>query len=72
VARAPYVWWLPPEKESYVCPFCEERVSIDETRVAAPIDDPSHPWWKVPQRRTRFYYSRFWENWPFTKGRVFL
>jgi len=72
VARAPYVWWLPPDEDEYLCPFCEERVRLEDARVRAPIDDPEHPWWKVPQERTRFYYARFWENWAFTKGRVFI
>ena len=72
VARAPYIWWLPPEQTEYTCPYCEEQVSADDARVTAPIDDRDHPWWKIPQGRTRFYYSRFWENWPCTKSRTFL
>jgi len=72
IARAPYLWWLPPGSESYHCPFCDEQVTLAESRATAPSDDPSHPWWKVPQGRSRFYYARFWENWPYTKGRVFL
>ncbi|HET7038318.1 MAG TPA: hypothetical protein VFH97_00430 [Gemmatimonadales bacterium] len=72
VAKAPYVWWLAPGVTSYHCPFCDEQVTLEESRVTAPSDEPSHPWWKVPQGRSRFYYARFWENWPYTKGRVFL
>ena len=72
VARAPYLWWVDPGRDAYVCVFCEGPVSVDASRVQAPADEPQHPWWKVPQARTRFYYARFWENWPFTKGRVFL
>ncbi|MCH7874433.1 MAG: hypothetical protein IH965_03945 [Gemmatimonadetes bacterium] len=71
-ARAPYIWWVPPKQDEYTCPFCETHVALEESRVTAPIDDPEHPWWKVPQARSRFYYARFWENWPHTKGRVFL
>ena len=72
VARAKYIWWLAPGEDGYTCPFCDSRVSLQDSAATPPIDDDAHPWWKVPQSRTRFYYSRFWENWPFTKGRVFL
>jgi len=72
VARAPYVWWLAPRAEEYQCPFCAQMVRAADAPATAPSDDPAHPWWKVPQTRTRFYYSRLWENWPYTRGRVFL
>jgi hypothetical protein len=72
VARAPYIWWLPPGVDHYHCPFCDRPVTLEESRITPPNEDPAHPWWKVPQARTRFYYSRFWENWAYTKGRVFL
>jgi hypothetical protein len=72
VARAPYIWWLAPDADSYHCPFCDKQVTLAESRIESPSDQPSHPWWKVPQGRNRFYYARFWENWPYTKGRVFL
>lgn len=72
IARAPYIWWVPPDEDGYTCSFCGEKVIADEHLVGVPADDPSHPWWKVPQGKNRFYYARFWENWPFTKGRTFL
>lgn len=72
VARAPYIWWLPPGSDTYHCPFCNQDVTWAESQIAPPSEDPAHPWWKVPQGRNRFYYARFWENWPYTKGRVFL
>ena len=71
-ARAPYIWWVPPEVESYLCPFCSKRVAVAEAAIAPPADDAAHPWWKVPQDRSRAYYQRFWENWDVTKGRVHL
>lgn len=71
-ARAPYVWWIGPEVESYLCPYCGKRVTVAEARVSRPSDDTSHPWWKVPQNRSKAYYSRFWENWEVSFGRVFL
>ncbi|NIN11525.1 MAG: hypothetical protein GTN62_08470 [Gemmatimonadales bacterium] len=71
-ARASYIWWVPPGLGSYRCPFCGEDVKVSEALVARPVDDPDHPWWRVPQRRKRFYYLRFWENWEYTKGRVHL
>lgn len=72
IARAPYIWWVAPGDASYTCAFCRGSVTVADHTVTPPSDDPSHPWWRVPQGRNRFYYARFWENWPFTKGRVFL
>ena len=72
VARAPYVWWLEPGDTGFTCLFCQADVSADDAATTSPLDNDDHPWWKVPQQRTRFYYARLWENWPFTKGRVFL
>lgn len=72
VARAPYIWWVPADVEAYECVFCKRTVPVSEHLVTAPSEDPQHPWWRVPQGKSRFYYARFWENWPFTKGRVFL
>ncbi len=71
-ARAPYIWWMAPDEDHFKCPFCSEMAHLEDCGITAPIDDRDHPWWRVPQSRTRFYYTRFWENWPFTKGRTFL
>ncbi len=71
-AKAPYLWWVAPGVASYTCPFCRERAVVSKCLVSAPVDDSNHPWWKVPQRRNRAYYVRFWENWDPTKGRVYL
>ena len=71
-ARAPYVWWMDPEVESYLCPYCRKRVVVNEALLSRPVDDTSHPWWKVPQNRSKTYYARFWENWEVTFGRTFL
>jgi hypothetical protein len=72
IARAPYLWWVLPEDPEYRCPFCQAKVKPADHAATAPSDDPAHPWWKVPQGRNRFYYMRFWENWPYTRGRAFL
>lgn len=72
IAKAPYIWWVAPEETSYRCSFCGETVTAADHLVTPPSEDPKHPWWRVPQGKNRFYYARFWENWPFTKGRVFL
>ncbi len=71
-AKAPYIWWVAPDVESYLCPFCGKRTSVAEATVLRPVDDAEHPWWRVPQGRSRYYYIRFWENWEVTKGRVHL
>lgn len=71
-AKAPYIWWVAPGLVSFPCPFCRESGAVTEFLVTAPADDPHHPWWKVPQDRNRAYYARFWENWPVTRGRVYL
>ena len=72
VAKAPYIWWLEPGRDAFTCAFCGDACAADSARITAPVDDDDHPWWRVPQARSRFYYARLWENWPFTKGRVFL
>ena len=72
VARARYIWWAPPGAREYACPFCAETVVIAETITGVPATDPMHAWWKVPHRRTRFWYASFWAQWPYTKGRIFL
>lgn len=78
-AKAPYVWWVHPNEESYKCPYCGKKVTVisrnffaKSALITGPSEDPEHPWWRVPQNRTYAYYLRFWENWPITKGRVFL
>lgn len=71
-ARAPYIWWVPSDVTSFLCPYCAARLSVDSARITAPFHDPTHPWWRVPQRRSRRYYLRFWDNWEVTKGRVHL
>ncbi len=71
-ARAPYIWWVPPNRTAYTCSHCAKRVAVADHVVAAPAADSRHPWWKVPQHRTRAYYRRFWENWPVSKGRIYL
>ena len=72
IARAPYIWWAPPTLAEYECPFCGERVTVANTLTGIPATDPLHAWWKVPHKRTRFWYASFWERWPYTKGRIFL
>jgi len=71
-ARAPYLWWVSPGVSAWTCPFCDEWVDPGAAEVLRPVEDEKHPWWRVPQHRSRFYYSRFWSNWPVTHGRVFL
>ena len=71
-ARAPYIWWVPSNVAEVNCPYCHARISVDTVRVVAPVRDRTHPWWRVPQGRSRPYYLRFWENWAVTKGRVHL
>ena len=45
---------------------------IKGAAVTPPADDPSHPWWKVPQDASYDTYYKLWEKWRCTKGRVFL
>ncbi|HEX9692302.1 MAG TPA: hypothetical protein VGA22_09420 [Gemmatimonadales bacterium] len=72
VAKAPYTWWVSLNETTFHCPFCQAHAEIEQVAVAPPVRDSAHPWWKVPQHRTRFYYARFWDNWDYTKGRAFL
>jgi hypothetical protein len=69
-AKAPYVWWVAPGVVRYRCPFCGGQVVISRALVAPPVENPQHPWWKVPQHRSRFYYVTFWERWGLPRGRV--
>jgi DNA-directed RNA polymerase subunit RPC12/RpoP len=71
-ARAAYIWWVPSDITSFMCPYCSTRLPVETVRVTPPADDKTHPWWRVPQDRLRRYYLRFWENWEVTKGRVHL
>jgi hypothetical protein len=78
-AKAPYVWWVHPDQKQFDCPYCGQVAKVESHNAfergsaqLAPVDDPDHPWRKVPQGRPYSYYLRFWENWPVTKGRVIL
>lgn len=79
VAKAPYVWWVPPGTDRFSCPFCSRNADVRGQNVfkrgvlaERPAEIADHPWRKVPQDRDYGYYLRFWENWDFTKGRVVL
>ena len=78
-AEAPYIWWIPMDEKWYVCHYCKRRLAVAGANafmkgaaVTPPADDPNHPWWKVPQNASYDTYYKLWENWPCTKGRVFL
>ncbi len=78
-AGAPYIWLIPMSEKWYVCHYCQRRVGVARANafmkgaaVTPPADDPNHPWWKVPQDASYDTYYKLWENWPCTKGRVFL
>ncbi len=78
-AGAPYIWWIPKSEKWYTCNYCARRVAITQANafmkgaaVTSPADDPNHPWQKVPQNASYDTYYKLWENWPATKGRVFL
>ena len=78
-ARAPYIWWVPPDQEQYTCPYCGRESAVRGRNIftpgvltASPAEDVDHPWGKVPQNRPYAYYIRFWENWDVTRGRVVL
>ena len=40
-ARAPYVWWVSQEVESYLCPFCGKRVRVADAAIPRWRDPPS-------------------------------
>lgn len=62
VAGAPYIWWVLPEEATYECPYCRKSVSVTSALVRAPADDPSHPWWRVPQQLSHAAAAAFWEG----------
>lgn len=61
VAGAPYIWWVGPEEESYPCAYCGKTVTVAQTLVTAPHQDPAHPWWQVPQGLSHAESTAFWE-----------
>jgi hypothetical protein len=61
VAGAPYVWWVGPEEQSYTCAFCGAPVSVESVRITKPIEDPTHPWWQVPQGLSYRDSLSYWE-----------
>ena len=74
---APYIWWIPADERFYECNFCGQRAVVSSTNafqrgvgVQPPSDDPTHPWWQVPQDKSYSYYYSYWEQWPCTKGRI--
>lgn len=72
VSKAPYIWWVPPDSDSYDCPFCEHLVEVPLSLLIVPFEDSEHPWWKIPQRRTQSFYQRLWGNWEASAGRIIL
>ncbi len=71
-SRAPYIWWVAPDTESYPCPFCDDTVQVALSLVPVPREDPDHPWWRIPQDRTQSFYQRLWKNWEASSGRTIL
>ena len=74
---AAYIWWIPADERFYECNFCGQRAVVEKTNafqrsveITPPADDPTHPWWQVPQDKSYSYYREYWEEWPCTKGRI--
>ena len=61
VAGAPYIWWVSPAAEVYACAYCSSSVTVQSARIAKPSDDPSHPWWQVPQGLSYKESLAYWE-----------
>ena len=72
VAGAPYMWWIQPTQESFVCPYCTEDVSYDAARARNPSLHPKHPWWRVPQNWDASGYRDYWSKWYIGRGRAYL
>lgn len=72
VSKAPYIWWVLPDVQSYHCPYCRDEVIVPRSIVVKPSDAQDHPWHKIPQGRSRAFYQRLWENWEVTASRVVL
>lgn len=72
VSKAPYIWWVLPHVDSYVCPFCRGTVEVPPSLTIRPADEPDHPWRRIPQNRSQPFYQRLWANWEVTAGRVVL
>ena len=70
VAGAQYLWWVQPHESEYRCPQCGASVRVSAFAVKRPIDDPSHPWWQVPQNMSFEEAASFWVHQG--QGRVYL
>src|SRR2546425_8919869 len=60
IAEAPYIWWVQPHEQRYECPYCRSAVIVSNAKVNRPVDDPSHPWWAVPQGMTFEAARHYW------------
>ncbi len=62
VAGAPYVEWMDPQEREHRCPFCAATVDVERAAVPRPVDDPEHPWRKVPQGMSPVDALTFWRG----------
>jgi DNA-directed RNA polymerase subunit RPC12/RpoP len=58
VAGAPYVWWVQPQETEYRCPYCGAPAEV--ATITRPVDNPSHPWSRMPQHATFEEAAAFW------------
>lgn len=70
IAGASYVWWTQTDEASYRCPYCGEHVLVEHARVTRPVDDETHPWWRVPQDLGFQEAAAFWATQG--QGRIYL
>lgn len=60
VAGAANVWWVQPHETKYQCPYCGTSVEVSAALVKRPLDDPTHPWWRVAQNMSFDTARSFW------------
>ena len=62
VGGASYIWWVQLAETQYCCSYCGTIVEVVAFPATRPVDDPSHPWWQVPQRLGFDQAAAFWRE----------
>lgn len=70
VAGSPYIWWVLPGEETYVCPYCSAETHVAETLTSSPSDEEDHPWHSVPEHGSFDEAAAWWTR--HGQGRIYL
>jgi hypothetical protein len=62
IAAAPEIQWVAPHERIVKCYGCQQDFEVAGFIITAPSDDPSHPWWNVPQGLSYDDSIIFWQS----------